>query len=121
MGDRNLDRAVSNIVKRCEPVAVASFAGGTALLVVMESSERSRAKRAAGVRDAMGRPGRQLELTVYTPDEVRELRDEPECQLCDVLAVCKVVYGSLDGLRRAGDRHESEDLILSTTASQLHQ
>ena len=101
MGDRNLDRAVSNIVKRCEPVAVASYSDGTGLLVVMESSERSRAKRAAGVRDAMGRPGRRLDLMVYTPEEVLELRGEPESPLFSVLSGCKVVYGSLDGLRRS--------------------
>ena len=101
MGDRNLDHAVSNIVKRCEPVAVASYSDGTGLLVVMESSKRSRAKRTAGVRDAMGRPGRRLDLMVYTPEEVLELRGEPESPLSTILSGCKVVYGSLDGLRRS--------------------
>lgn len=101
MGDRNLSRAVSNIVKRCEPIAVASYADGTGILVIMESFENSRAKRAAAVRDAMGRPGRTLDLMVYTPTEVRELRGEPECPLGGVLAHCEVIYGSLDGLARA--------------------
>ena len=99
MSSRNLDRAVSNIVKRCLPIAVATYAGETTILVIMESSITSRARRNAEVRDAMGKPGRDFDLLVYTPTEVRELRGEPECPLGDVLAVCKVVYGSLDSLR----------------------
>lgn len=99
MASRNLDKAVSNIVKRCEPLAVATYQDETSILVVMESSISSRARRTAEVRDAMGKPGRGFELTVYTPSEVMELRNEPECPIADILAVCKVVYGSLDSLR----------------------
>ncbi len=94
-------RAVSNIVRRCEPEVVASYAGGTALLVIMESSCTSRARRMEAVRDAMGRPGRSLGLTVYTPSEVEELKGEPESGLAPILAECKPLYGSLDRFLRA--------------------
>ncbi len=94
---------MSNVVKRCDPVAVASYAGGTALLVIMESSCTSRARRAAAVRDAMGRPGRGLGLAVYTPEEVEELKGDPGCELSSILADCRAEYGSLDRFLRAQD------------------
>ncbi|MDO5862521.1 MAG: hypothetical protein Q4Q58_07015 [Thermoplasmata archaeon] len=96
--ERNLEKAVSNIVKRCEPVAVATYAGGTGILVIMESSCTSRAKRTEAVRDAMGKPGRAYDLAVYTPGEVLELKGKPGSPVDDILATCTVVRGSLDGL-----------------------
>lgn len=100
MSDRNLEKAVSNIVKAFDPVAVATYNGGTGILVVLNSDIESRARRAAFVKDAAGRPGRSFDVMAYTPDEVRELRDEEQCPLCYALLNCEVVHGSLDGLRR---------------------
>ncbi|MDO5853487.1 MAG: hypothetical protein Q4Q62_05440 [Thermoplasmata archaeon] len=96
--DRNLSKAVSNIVKRCGPTAVATYNGGRGILVVMESSCTSRAKRTEAVRDAMGRPGRAFDLAVYTPGEILELKGVPGSPVDGILAGCAVVHGSLDGL-----------------------
>lgn len=100
MTDRDVRKAVASICRSFDTVAVATYDGGASLLVVLRSDITPRARRAAVVRDAMGRHGRRLGLAVYTPQEVLELRRDPGSPLGGMLASCEVVHGSLEGLRR---------------------
>ncbi len=94
----DLDKAVSSIVNFCSPNAIATYADGRGLLVIVETQITSRARRLEDVREAMGKNGMGLELLVFTPSEVMELRYEPLCPLGKALEDCSVVYGSLDGI-----------------------
>lgn len=96
MADRGLDRAVSGIVKRLDPVAVATYGEGRGILVVAESPVDSRAKRAEAARESAGRAGRMYDYTVITPRELREIRFDPDNPIASIVASCKVVHGSLE-------------------------
>ncbi len=95
---RDLDKAVSSIVKLCSPIAVATYGDNEGILVIANTLITSRARRNEEVRSAMGKYGKKMDLMVYTPSEVAELRDETECPLGRVLEDCSVIYGSLDGI-----------------------
>ncbi len=97
--DRATEKAISNIVKAYDPISISTFDDGSGLLVIVESPVNSRARRTEIIRDAMGKAGRGLDLMVYTPAEVLELRGESQSPIGSILARCEDVHGSTEGFR----------------------
>ena len=78
MADKGLEKAADRIWRSLEPIAVASFGGGTGILVVDGSGIRSRAQRAEAVREAAGRHGALLDVVVLSPEaNYDEIFDDP--------------------------------------------
>lgn len=104
MADKGLEKAADRIWRRLEPIAVASFGGGTGILVVDGSGIRSRAQRAEAVREAAGRHGALLDVVVLSPEEITDLKgmgEESGIDIGYILSTCEVLRGSMDGILRS--------------------
>lgn len=107
MSDKDLEKAADRIWKKLEPIAVASFGGGTGILVVDESGIRSRAQRAEMVREAAGRHGVYLDFIALSPEEISDLKgmgEESGIDIGYILSTSKVLRGSMDGILRRRKR-----------------
>lgn len=82
---------------------MASFGGGTGILVVDGSGIRSRAQRAEAVREAAGRHGMYLDFIALSPEEIADLKgmgEESGIDIGYILSTSKVLKGSMDGILR---------------------